>query len=50
MDDSTQFRAVGSKERLVDRVVNELESLIVAGQLKLATKLPPNENWPTNLA
>lgn len=49
MDDSTQFRTVGSKERLVDRVVNELESLIVAGQLKPATKLPPERELAEQL-
>jgi len=35
------FRTIGSKERLVDRVVNELQKLIVDGRLGPGQKLPP---------
>ncbi len=41
MNDKIPFRTVGSKDRLVDRVVNEIERLIIAGQLEPGTKLPP---------
>jgi GntR family transcriptional repressor for pyruvate dehydrogenase complex len=46
---STLFRAVGSKERLVDRVVNELEELIISGQLEPDTKLPPERDLADQL-
>jgi len=35
------FPMIGTKGRLVDRVVEELTSLIVGGQLEPGTKLPP---------
>ena len=35
------FKAIGSKERLVDRVVAEIEELALSGQLQPETKLPP---------
>jgi GntR family transcriptional repressor for pyruvate dehydrogenase complex len=35
------FRTVGDKSRLVDRVVDEIENLIVNGQLAPGMKLPP---------
>ncbi len=41
MSGQSLFRTVGSKERLVDRVVNEIQGLIVAGQLEPGMKLPP---------
>jgi GntR family transcriptional repressor for pyruvate dehydrogenase complex len=34
------FRTVGSRGRLVDRVVDEIQTLIVGGQLLAGTKLP----------
>ncbi|MCG3207590.1 MAG: putative L-lactate dehydrogenase operon regulatory protein [Anaerolineae bacterium] len=43
------FKAVGSKERLVDRVVNELEGMIVNGQLEPETKLPPERELAEQL-
>lgn len=43
------FRTVGTKERLVDRVVKELEQLIVEGQLKPDTKLPPERELADQL-
>lgn len=41
MIDESPFRAVGTKGRLVDRVVNDLQRLIVDGQLEPGMKLPP---------
>lgn len=41
MSQNTLFQPVGSKERLVDRVVNAVEQLIVEGKLQPKTKLPP---------
>jgi DNA-binding FadR family transcriptional regulator len=38
---ASPFRDVGQKERLVDRVVTEIERAIVAGQLTPETNLPP---------
>jgi len=35
------FRTIGSRDRLVDRVVSEIEQLIVEGQLAPGAKLPP---------
>lgn len=35
------FRTIGVKERLVDRVVEELERLIISGDLEPGAKLPP---------
>jgi GntR family transcriptional repressor for pyruvate dehydrogenase complex len=35
------FRSVGSKDRLVDRVVNNVQQLIVDGQLAPGDRLPP---------
>ena len=49
MESSTRIKAVGSKERLVDRVVNELERLIVEGELKPATRLPPERELADQL-
>jgi DNA-binding FadR family transcriptional regulator len=43
------FRAIGSKEGLVDRIVNEIEELIVTGQLELDTKLPPERELADQL-
>ncbi len=35
------FHTIGSKESLVDRVVNELQRLIIDGRLETGQKLPP---------
>jgi GntR family transcriptional repressor for pyruvate dehydrogenase complex len=43
------FRTVGDKSRLVDRVVNEVESLIVDGQLQPGMKLPPERELADQL-
>lgn len=43
------FRTVGIKERLVDRVVKELEQLIIEGQLEPNTKLPPERELADQL-
>jgi GntR family transcriptional repressor for pyruvate dehydrogenase complex len=41
MQDASPFRTVGTKGRLVDRVVNDIQRLIVDGQLEPGMKLPP---------
>jgi GntR family transcriptional regulator, transcriptional repressor for pyruvate dehydrogenase complex len=41
MATTSPFRTIGAKERLVDRVVGELERLIVSGELEPGAKLPP---------
>jgi DNA-binding FadR family transcriptional regulator len=43
------FRTIGSKERLVDRVVDELEQLIVTGQLEPETRLPAERDLADQL-
>lgn len=43
------LRAVGKKERLVDRVVAEVERAIVEGQLTPATNLPPERELAVQL-
>ncbi len=45
----TPFRTIGSKERLVDRVVGELEQLIVSGQLEPETRLPAERDLAEQL-
>jgi len=40
METST-FRTIGNKGRLVDQVVEEIQGLIVSGHLELGMKLPP---------
>lgn len=49
MSSPTPFRAVGNKERLVDRVVTEIQNLIVAGQLEPEVKLPPERELAEHL-
>ncbi len=44
MEGTSMFRTIGAKEGLVDRVVNELERLIVERELKPGTKLPPERD------
>jgi GntR family transcriptional repressor for pyruvate dehydrogenase complex len=41
MSNENIFHTLGSKERLVDRVVNEIQNLIVDNKLKPGFKLPP---------
>lgn len=41
MAETSPFRTIGAKERLVDRVVDELERLIISGELEPGAKLPP---------
>ena len=43
------FRTIGTKERLVDRVVREIEELVVTGQLEPDTKLPPEREFAEQL-
>ena len=40
-EDSSLFRAVGTKDRLVDRVVKEIQGAIVERRLVPGTRLPP---------
>lgn len=49
MSKTNPFQAVGSKERLVDRVVNEIERLIIEGELEPGTKLPPEREFAEQL-
>ncbi|MEM8862901.1 MAG: FadR/GntR family transcriptional regulator, partial [Chloroflexota bacterium] len=49
MSDEVKFRAVGDKSRLVDRVVAEIEGLIVSNQLKPGDKLPPERELAEQL-
>jgi GntR family transcriptional regulator, transcriptional repressor for pyruvate dehydrogenase complex len=49
MNSPSPFRIVGNKERLVDRVVTELQNLIVAGKLAPQTKLPPERELTEQL-
>lgn len=49
MSKQKTFRTIGTKERLVDRVVNELQELIVNGQLEPETKLPPERELADQL-
>lgn len=43
------FRTLGDKSRLVDRVVEEIEGLIVSNQLKAGSKLPPERELAAQL-
>jgi GntR family transcriptional repressor for pyruvate dehydrogenase complex len=47
-DDSTLFRAV-SKQRLVDRVVADIQDLILQGKLPVGAKLPPERELAVRL-
>ncbi|HZY41496.1 MAG TPA: FadR/GntR family transcriptional regulator [Anaerolineae bacterium] len=49
MANESPFRTVGSKGRLVDRVVNDLQRLIVDGDLELGMKLPPERELAEQL-
>jgi GntR family transcriptional repressor for pyruvate dehydrogenase complex len=43
------FRMIGTKDRLVDRVVNEIQRLIVEGQLEPGMRLPPEREFAEQL-
>jgi len=43
------FKTVGTKSRLVDRVVGEIEELIISGQLQPGMKLPPERELTEQL-
>jgi len=45
MMETTAFPPIRSKERLVDRVVREVERLIISGELAPGAKLPPEREW-----
>ena len=45
MSGESLFRTIGTKDRLVDRVVNEIQRLIVEGQLEPGMKLPPEREF-----
>jgi len=45
MESESPFRMIGSKARLVDRVVNEIQGLIVEGKLQPGMKLPPEREF-----
>ena len=49
MSTKNVFREIGSKNRLVDRVVDEIERLIVGGELAPGTKLPPERDLAEQL-
>lgn len=44
MDPTNLFPTIGSKERLVDRVVNEIQNLIVEHKLEPGVRLPPERD------
>lgn len=45
METDGLFQSVGTKDRLVDRVVNNIQQLIVDGQLAPGTRLPPERDF-----
>jgi len=45
----TLFRTIGSKDRLVDRVVNEIQRFILAGDLAPGSRLPPEREFAEQL-
>lgn len=49
MNKTNPFTTIGTKERLVDRVVREIEELIVTGQLQPDVKLPPEREFAEQL-
>ncbi|MEA3334356.1 MAG: FadR/GntR family transcriptional regulator [Chloroflexota bacterium] len=49
MNPGSPFRAVGTKENLVDQVVLEIEGLIVQGDLAPETRLPPERELAEQL-
>ena len=49
MDNEALFQNVGAKNRLVHRVVAEIERLITTGQLAPGMKLPPEREFAETL-
>jgi GntR family transcriptional repressor for pyruvate dehydrogenase complex len=49
MEGESMFRTVGNKGRLFDRVVSEIQSLIVSGRLEAGVKLPPERELAEEL-
>lgn len=49
MTDESLFRNVGTRGGLVERVVNEIQRVIVDGQLRPGTKLPPERELAEEL-
>lgn len=49
MTTNQSFRTVGSKDRLIDRVVAEIERRIISGELAPGTKLPPERELAETL-
>jgi GntR family transcriptional repressor for pyruvate dehydrogenase complex len=45
MENNTIFRTIGTKERLVDRVVEEIQHLIIDHKLEPGMKLPPERDF-----
>ncbi|NOZ71809.1 MAG: FadR family transcriptional regulator [Chloroflexi bacterium] len=45
MTEKAAFPTVNNKERLVDRVVKEVEDRIISGELPPGAKLPPEREW-----
>jgi GntR family transcriptional repressor for pyruvate dehydrogenase complex len=45
MSGESPFRVIGTKARLVDRVVSEVQSLIIDGRLEPGMKLPPEREF-----
>jgi GntR family transcriptional repressor for pyruvate dehydrogenase complex len=50
MNQDSLFRPVGSKVTLVDRVVDEMERLLLDGHLEPGTKLPPERELAVQLS
>jgi len=46
---TVQFRNIGTKQRLVDRVAVEIERMIVEGELQPSTRLPPQRQLAEQL-
>jgi DNA-binding FadR family transcriptional regulator len=49
MDNGAIFQSVGTKNRLVHRVVDEIEQMIASGQLAPGMKLPPEREFAETL-
>lgn len=45
MVEESIFRTIGNKDRLVDRVVNEIQNLIIENKLEPGMKLPPERDF-----
>ena len=49
MEDDNLFHTMGTRERLVHRVVNEIEQSIIEGKLHVGMKLPPERDLAEKL-